>query len=116
MTTNCTCPFCPLNAINLQVCDVIVTFSSPTLDKYKISVYDASYKEIFDKEEVRDCVSRIVYYFIDGSVRKWKIGQSVDEDRNHEQFHITKIDKLAYKFCYHTKKKKECEEDPLPMD
>lgn len=105
MTTlnpNCPCPFCPLNIINLQICDVIVTFKDNKHGAFNLLVDPQQ----VDAEKMRiDSVNTSVALIIRSVIHYegLAVGKTCDKYTDDHEFHIKRLSKRRYKFCFHSK-------------
>ncbi len=112
MTTNCTCPICPLVAVNLQVCNVIVSVMSEKREGQ--CGYDLYSPVKLPNTQVHYCITRMVHDL--RMLSPSAIGERRSFNSKEWEGHITRMDETNYNFCFHTKHDGSVVEDPLPMD
>ena len=97
---------CPLVAVNMQVCNVVIKFKD-TGYRLECCQNDAEKIEgLHDHFMVLAATARNNY--------KLKKGQCWDEEsRSDCEFHIECLRKNQFKVCFHAKKKEEVLEDPI---
>jgi hypothetical protein len=100
--TECYCPFCPLIAANLNVCDVMV------MDMGKENrIYGPDGRIPF---EIGEHINDIILYCKKN--QKQKVGESLDLSRPGYTCNVARLKRGLFKFCFHTVP----EENPLAMD
>lgn len=101
-TPTCNCPFCPLNSVNLQICDVLITFKDDKCDAFKIMV-DPQQVDVEKMliDSVKVSVVRIVQAVI--FHEQLRVGKTCDKYTDQHEFHVKRNSKREYKFCFHSK-------------
>lgn len=89
----CPCPFCPLVAINLQVCDIKVIFM-------KNKVRFCSNIELTHCQEH---ITMIILYFRNNL--KLKVGFGKNIKTSDYYCFVHRLDEDEFKFCFHSLKK-----------
>ena len=103
----CDCPFCPLVAINAQVCNVIITLAK---NGYKIEAdkHDGMTEEIYDIK-----INFVKLALAARDYGKIKKGEFYSDDTDDYRYDVECLRKNKFKVCFHAKKKEEVLEDPI---
>jgi hypothetical protein len=100
----CDCPFCPLEAMNLQCCDVKIRIT-PSRDKTGYSAQTAVPKAVNagkteeERKAIVNCLTQIVANM--GKDVAVKTGNTWENQRC--SFTIERTSKKDYKVCFHAK-------------
>ena len=96
MSIECDCPLCPLVAVNMQICDVVV--------KFKTTGYVVECCKN-DTEKIAGLQCHFVWLATTARNNyKLKKGQCWDEERRSDcKFYIECLRKNQFKVCFHTK-------------
>jgi hypothetical protein len=113
MTTNCTCPICPLVAANVQICDAIISVKREKREGQ--TGYDLYSREKILSQIVKHCLTRMIHDLRERG-GDLVVGQRGCYGNDEWEATITRTDELDYTLCFHTKHDGSVVEDPLPMD